>query len=163
MLLENVKRMEQDPTLGLTKMVKTLINMDLPWTTLMKAAKEVVVPWDKRNWRYKLIRTMTTREYKNGGDRRSIKFKGRQQKAIVEYVEKQASAADEDESDDIIADRCADAVDQRWRAADSQGQMVLRRVVRMVSRSVRSELQLGFSCVPHDQYKYIGFVSRRAF
>ena len=144
LLLENVRLLEQNLNLGLTEMVRTLVNMELPWKLLEIAAKKVVVPWDKRNWRYKFIRTMTTRDYKNGGDRRSNTFKGAQQQAIVKFIEEHALAADGDESDEIVADKCANAVEQRWRAQDLHGQIVLRQTVRIVSRSVRSELRSGF-------------------
>ena len=111
------------------------------WERLRTKLSPTVL-WEsiKTNWLRDLVRAaLPDGTFQTGGDRKSAQFRNAKQRAIVEFVETTARAADPDLDDDAVVAQCIDSVGQRWRAsATGGGVAILHRVVRRVARRVRS-------------------------
>ena len=92
----------------------------------------------KPNWKYAILRSLATPgRFLHGGDRRSAATHGAKQTAMIEYSQELALARPLDEDDQQVADGVVDAVEQRYRGVTADAAVIMRRVVRNVTRRVR--------------------------
>jgi hypothetical protein len=92
------------------------------------------------NWRRKTINELSTPgRFGNGGDRKSVAYRGRQQQAILEHVHQQVEASPEDMKTDDIAAICVNSIGARWRPTTPNGVIIIHRVVQTMVQRFRGE------------------------